>query len=121
MNMPPISTVLLESAARTAEAIAEIPRGYSSIQVRINTTAVSATPSVTPSIEAWDEAAKEWVELLVGVAITATGTVVLTVADWVTTAANVAVEQKAPHKCRVKMAHLDADSITYSVGAWLHE
>ncbi len=122
-NLPPISTTLLPSIARNvAQAyVAEIPRGYSSLQLRIDVTAASATPSVTPVIEAWDDAAQGWAALLTGVAITGTGTTVLTVAEWATDTANVAAKQKAPDKCRLTMTHADTDSITYSVGAWLHE
>lgn len=120
-QLPPISTVLLPSGARTAEAIAEIPRMYSSIQIHIDVTADPAAASITPHIEAWDEASQDWVDLLTGAAITAVGSVTLTVADWVTAAANVAAEQKAPSKCRFRMAVADTDSMTYSVGAWLHE
>lgn len=118
---PPIATVLLPSAARTTLQSVEITRSYGSIQVIINVTADPAAASITPSIEGWDEASQTWVTLLTGAAIAATGQVILTVAEWVDTAANVALKRKAPPKCRFSMAVADADSMTYSVGAWLHD
>lgn len=120
-RLPPLSTSLAKSAAYTATQHLNIPKGYSSIQIRIKTTAKVDTPSVVPTIEAWDEAAGEWYTLLTGVAITDVNDVLLTVAEWATASANVAVKQKAPHYCRLVMTHADTDALTYSVAAWLHE
>jgi len=120
-SLPPISTVLLPSLARTTAQAVEIPRMYSSIQIVINVTLDPAAASITPSIEGWDEAIGDWVTLLTGAAIAATGQTILTVAEWAPTTANVSLTRKAPAKCRFSMAVADTDSMTYSVGAWLHE
>jgi hypothetical protein len=119
--LPPISTVLLPSAARTTAQSVELERGYSSIQVIIDVTLDPGTASITPAIEGWDEASGKWIALLTGTAIAATGQVILTVGDWIATAANVSRSMKAPSKCRFTMAVADAQSMTYSVGAWLHK
>jgi hypothetical protein len=106
---------LLPSVARTADANSEYVRGVAGAQVIIDVTAITATPSVTPSIVGFDPVSGKEYTILAGAAITGTGTTVLTVFPGATAAANSAANNYLPDQWRVKMAHADGDSITYSV------
>jgi hypothetical protein len=85
----------------------------------IVTTAVTATPSVVPTIDGYDPLSRAWYTLLTGAAITATGTIVLSVYPGITVAANVSASTFLPPRWRLVMTHADADAITYSVSALL--
>lgn len=87
--------------------------------VIIDVTAISATPSVVPTIQGKDSVSGKYYTLLVGAAITATGTTVLKVYPGLVVAANLAANDIVPSKFRILMTHADADSITYSVGVSL--
>lgn len=87
------------------------------MKVTIHRTAATASPSVVPTIEGYDEVSGQWVTLLTGAAITGTGTTTLTLYPGVTVSANVAVSDVLPRTWRVTMTAADADSLTYSVGA----
>ena len=111
--------ILFVSAARTAtvdgaEQTSTHGRG---LHVIINVTAITATPSVVPKVQGLDPASGVWYDLLVGVAITATGMTVLKVYPGITALANVAASDLLPAHWRVRLEHANTDSITYSVGA----
>ncbi len=89
------------------------------IQVVIDVTVDPALASITPTIEGKDPLSGKYYPLLVGAAIAATGTVVLTVYPGVTVEANLAASEPLPRTWRFSMAVADTDSITYSVGASL--
>lgn len=110
---------ILPSAARTAtvdspDALNWEGRG---VQLVIDVTAAAATPSVVPHIQGKDPLSGKYYDLLVGAAITATGTTVLKVYPGITVAANLSASDFLPKTWRVRLVHADADSITYSVGA----
>ncbi len=115
----PVGKKLLDSAARTATTTtdAQTNGDHCGVHVIVDVTAVAATPSVTPTIEAFDSASGTWYSLLVGTAITGTGKTVLKVAPGITPVANGAAADYLPAVWRVTFTHADADSITYSVGA----
>lgn len=121
MSFDKRSIRVYESAARTATPTApEIDTAYArGMHVVIDVTAVSATPSVTPSIEGYDTLSDTWYTLLTGSAITATGTTVLKIYPGIAAVANAAASDVIPSRCRVSMTHADADSITYTVAAHL--
>ncbi len=111
-----------ESAARTATptAVTQInSRAERGGHFIINVTAANATPSVVPTVEAYDAASDTWYVILTGAAITATGKTVLKVYPGITVAANVSVSDLLPQTWRLVMTHADADSITYTVAAYL--
>jgi len=93
--------------------------GHAGCHVIIDVTAISATPSVVPTVQGKDSVSGKYYTLLVGAAITATGTTVLRVHPNLTPAANLTVNDILPSKFRILMTHADADSITYSVGVSL--
>ena len=118
--MPPPNTnvEVLPSAARTATLNSDdLDCQGRGVHVIIDVTAISATPSVVPKIQGYDPLSGKYYDVLVGVAITATGTTVLKVYPGIVASANVAASDVVPPVWRVRMEHADADSITYSVGA----
>lgn len=116
-----VHKTIYASAARTATPTAaeHIMEGRRGLHLVINVTSVTASPSVTPKIEAYSGVAGVWYTVLEGSAITATGTTVLKVYPGIATAANGAASDIIPDVWRLTMTHGDADSITYSVAAHL--
>jgi len=111
---------LLPSAARTASQNSQavgMEANEKAAHIIIDVTAIAATPSVVPTVEGWDSISESWYSILVGVAITATGTTVLKVGPGVGAVANGAANDYLPNRWRVSMAAADADSMTYSIGA----
>jgi hypothetical protein len=117
----PATATILASAARTTDpTIADQTNaGYRGVHLIINVTAITATPSVVPTIKGKDPVSGSYYSLLVGTAITATGMTVLKVAPGITPVANGAAADYLPATWTVTMVHGDSDSITYSVGAVL--
>lgn len=112
--------VLLASAQRTATPtdVTQNNPQYRGVHVAVDVTDVgAASPSITPKIQGFDAASSTWYDLLVGAAITATGTTVLKVYPGITASANVSASDVLPARWRVRVEHADADAITYSVGA----
>ena len=108
------------SAARTATPTPDTHRSWRLERgghFVIVVTAVTATPSVVPTIEGYDATSDTWYPVLIGVAITATGTTVLKVYPGIAAATNACASDMLPQSWRVTMTHADADSITYSVSA----
>jgi hypothetical protein len=114
---------LLASAARTAtvDSDDQSDPNAEAVHVAINVTSVTATPSVLPRIQGKDPESGVYYDVLVGLAITATGMTVLKVGPGLAPVANGAAADYLPDTWRVRMEHADADSITYSVGAVLAE
>lgn len=109
------------SAARTATptAVELTAEGRRGVHVVIDVTAITSSPSVVPTIDAYDPLSGKWYNLLTGNAITDTGTTVLKVHPEIGTLANGAARDVVPDVFRVVMTHGDADSITYSVAVHL--
>jgi hypothetical protein len=109
------------SAARTATPTAvTLPAGrYNYLNLTIDATAVTATPSVVVTVDALDPVSGKYYNLLTSAAITAISTTVLRIGPTLTAVANLAANASLPDTIRVTMTHGDADSITYSVGAAL--
>lgn len=114
---------LFPSAARTATPTAKEFGAYGKRGVRIviDVTAVTATPSVVPTLAFKDDLSGKWVTLLTGNAVTAVGTTTLTIYPGVTASAAVALSDFIHERMRLAMTHGDADSITYTVSAHLME
>ena len=81
----------------------------------IDVTAVASTPSVVPTIQGFDPTSGAYYDILVGNAITTTGTTVLKVGLSIAASANAAAQDLIPVQWRVKMTHADSDSITYTL------
>jgi len=117
---------LLPSAARIAspdDIVISEPKvtlsegSLYNIHIIIDVTAVAATPSIQPKILATDKASGKTYELLPGIAaITAIGTTVLKVGKDIVAAAGLAAQDLIPENVVLELTHVDADSITYSVG-----
>jgi len=110
---------ILASAARTASedsATFDNPN-HRAAHFVINVTAITATPSVVFSIEAFDVASGIFYPILTALAITSVGTTVLKVGMGFTPVPDLTANNLMPFRYRVVATHADADSITYSVGA----
>jgi hypothetical protein len=112
--------IILASAARTATATGadQADPNAEGLHLIINVTAVTATPSVVPTIQGKSPVGTYY-DVLVGAAITATGTTVLKIGPGIAAVANAAAADILPDTWRVVLTHADADSITYSVAAVL--
>lgn len=109
------------SAARTTTPTAVVvnANGARGVHLVIDVTAVTSTPSVTPTIAGYDALSGKYYTLLVGSAIASTGTTVLKVYPGIATLANGAASDVIPNQVQISMAHGNANSITYSVGIHL--
>jgi len=116
------SRIIATSAARTAtytSADQSTPTAEGG-HIIINVTASSDTPSIVPKIQGKGPLGNYY-DLLVGVAMTGTGTQVLKIGPGITPVPNAAAADYLPDLWRVVVTAADADSITYSVGAVLAE
>lgn len=113
---------LYASGARTAtpaQVTQTSAKGERGGHFIIVVTAVTATPSVVPTIEGYDRVSDTWYTLLTGTVITATGTTVLKLYPGIAIQANATASDILPPTWRLTMTHGDADSITYSASASL--
>jgi len=89
----------------------------------VNVTAVSATPTITPSLEAYDATSTSWVTIFTAASAqsptgAATYVYILTDTAFTPTGGSLTESKQvylAP-RMRLKITHADADSCTYSVG-----
>ena len=92
---------------------------HSGVEVVLNVTAVTSTPSVVVKIQARDIASGAFYDLLTSAAVTTTGIkqyliypgISMTTGEW--------NDRPLPREFRVRMEHANANAITYSVGACL--
>jgi hypothetical protein len=94
--------------------------------VFVDTTSVTATPSVTCAVNMANpnpkvNSASDGVGLLTSGAITAVGNTLMQLAPGLTFAANASIGALVPGEWYITMTHADTDSITYSVNAWVFE
>lgn len=101
--------------ARTASSNSNpipCPWGTAAVKVRINTSAVTDTPSVVFKVQG-EVPGGTWEDLLTSAAVTATGDRVLQVGRGLTASANLVAVAPIPPRIRIVATHGDADSITY--------
>lgn len=112
---------VLASAARTAtpDTVELEVAGYRGIQLIIDATAATATPSVVVTILGVDRVSAKTYTLLASAAITGTGTTILKVGPGLPVSANASANDLLPPVIRISSVHGDADSLTYSIGASL--
>ncbi len=115
------NAVALASEARTATNNSDdlTNSQHRGCHIIIDVTAVTDTPSVVPTIQGKDTVSGKYYTLLVGAAITTTGTTILRVYPDLAPSANLIADDIVPNKFRILMTHGDSDSITYSVGVSL--
>lgn len=117
---------LLASAARTAALTVskqETPN-IEKLIVFIDVTASAATPSVTFTIRGYKpnpDGVDDTYDILASAAVTGVGNTVLKVSPGITAAANAAVADNMPGEWDINITVADADSLTYSVSAWIYE
>lgn len=114
------------SAARTATPDSEeysLPAGARALTVTLDVTAVTATPALTVNIEGVDPVSGNTFLLLASAAVAttnaATAVRTYTVGPGLPATANVSANAPLPSKVRIRPVHGDADSITYSIGAFV--
>lgn len=118
-DRPQGGVTVLPSAARTATASSSpvVTSSARGAHIIITTTVLTGGASVVPTVEGYNKTTDSWYTVLTGAAITATGTVVLTVYPGVAAVNNVAVSNALPGTWRVTLTAADAKSVTSSVGA----
>ena len=110
------STVVAESAARTATGNFSLISNTTGGAFIINVSAVTASPSVVFTVKGQDPASGVTWDILASAAITGTGTTVLRIHPSLTGSANTIAKDFLPKAVVVTATHADADSITYSIG-----
>jgi hypothetical protein len=107
------------SAGRTATPTAvEIEvDGHKGVEVYVNITAVTSTPSTTFAIDSWDEITQAYVNLVTSAAQAGVATVRLTVYPGAPVSANVSANANIRNKIRIAPVHGNANSMTYTVDA----
>lgn len=110
---------IFSSAARTASVNSEdiTNYGYVGIQLVIDITAVTSTPSVTFTIQGKDDVSGKYFDILASAAFSVPGTHVLRVHPSFADVPFNSAQDAIPRTWRVKAAHANANSITYSVSA----
>jgi hypothetical protein len=118
---PYIVTVAASGAVASAstETFTIPTRGRSGIIVVIDPTAVTGGASITPTIKGYDSVSGKTWDLLVGAAISGTGTVVLQVAPNLAAVTNLAAAKLLPSTVILSIAHADNKSYTRSIAAHL--
>lgn len=99
---------ILPSAARTALVAAIEFAGTRNLLIVIDATAATATPGVTPLIEAYNPVTGTWFTVKSMTQITGTG-----VSTYVLD--NSAADKLSLRRMRISFAVVDTDSLTYSV------
>lgn len=90
------------------------------IEAIIDLTAFVTAASLTMSIDLKDPASGKYINLITGVAIVANGTQRLRVSPDLAAAANSIAQDNAPAVFRIRIAHGNANSHTYSVSLIRH-
>lgn len=113
-----IDEIAFASAARTATVTSEnlLNANGREIDIVLDATAASATPSIVLTIDYLDRASGKYVNLLTGAAVTGISTNRYRVHPNLTASANSIAQAQLPRTFRIVVTHADADSITYSVG-----
>lgn len=110
---------LLASAARTANVNSSDKYNVNCKggHFIIDVTAISATPSITVTLQGKAVTSSKYYDLLTSEAITAVGTYVLKLYPGINSIPNNAASDILPRTYRVAVTHADSDSITYSIEA----
>lgn len=116
----PYDVILAASAARTADPTLSPPEivdtGAKGVIVVVRVTN-AGTGSITAHIEGWDAASDTWYPILSSAALNTNATTAIAVYPGANAVANSRADLALPRRWRVRIAHGNANSITYSVGA----
>lgn len=116
MQTPNAFTVLASAARTTTQTVADrTNNGYLGVHVTVDVTS-AGTGSITPKLQGKD-ANGIYYDVLVGAAITSTGTTVLKVYPGASPVANGVANDYLPAVWRVVVTANNANTMTYSVGA----
>lgn len=112
---------VLPSAARTATPdtveILEFDSGVSGLALVVDSTAVTATGTLTVKIQGVDPVSGKTWDILTSTAISSVATTVLRVHPSIAAVANSAAADVLPPRVRILVTHGNAVSMTYSVTA----
>lgn len=110
---------ILASAARTASNNSAdfINRNCRGMHLYIDVTAIVTAPSIVVTVQGKDATSAGYYDILVSPAITAVGVQILKIYPSIGAIANQAAADILPRTWRVSVAHANANSITYSIGA----
>jgi hypothetical protein len=114
------SHTVLASAARTTTPDTEeleIPGGTRSMVLVVDTTAAGSSPSTVVKVSGVDRASGKIWDILASAAITATGTVTLSIGPGLPVSANVSANAVVPPVIRITATHGNSTSHTYTIGA----
>lgn len=89
---------------------------YRGIHLIVDVTAVPGGDTITPKIQGKDVTSGKYYDILVGAAISSTGTNVLKVYPGIGASANAAASDMLPRVWRVVVTHSAGTNFTYSVG-----
>lgn len=114
--------VILPSAIRTSltTSVDQTNHDWRGVHVSVAVTLAPGVDTITPKIQGRD-AQGNYYDILVGPAISASGTTVLKVYPGITAAANASASDFLPAFWRVSVAHSAASNFTYSVNANLEK
>ena len=113
---------VLPSDARTAAPDTKEYRGLGravGIVVVVDVTATDATPALTVKVQGVDIVSGKTWDILTSAALSSAATTVLRVRPGIAAVSNVSAADVLPPAVRITCLHGDADSITYSVNAFL--
>jgi len=111
----------LASAARTATTNSADFTNFNAkgLHAIIDVSAVTATGSITPIIQGKDPVSGNYYDILQGLPITTVGTNVIKVFPGISAIVNASANDLLPRTYRLRVTHLNAVSMTYSVGGAL--
>jgi len=111
----------LASAARTATTNSADFTNFNAkgLHAIIDVSAVTATGSITPIIQGKDPVSGNYYDILQGLPITTVGTNVIKVYPGISAVVNASASDLLPRSYRLRVTHLNAVSMTYSVSGVL--
>lgn len=119
MSLSPAQGTFLASASRTTTQTQDEQSnraGYKGIRVVLDMTVVTASPSVTLTIQCKDRTSGEWHTLLSGAAVTGDTTNVYTLHPGAPVTTNVSANAQLGSAWRIVVTAGNANAGTYSVG-----
>jgi len=119
------SVILLASAARIATPtvgpgqdmpyLTNIPR-FTGAHILLDVTLDPSTAEVNLEMEGYDFGSDSWYTLLTGAAVNSVSFNIYKIHPDFTAAANLVAKEGIPYLWRVRVVHVDVESLTYSLG-----
>lgn len=114
-----ILPLLARTTAQNIDILNEGGRKF--LHLTIDVTVDPASAIITPTIRGKDPVSGEYYDLLVGAAISATGTIILKIGPSLTAVVGLVANDFIPRYWNFEMAVVDTDSITYRVAFQLSD